>query len=316
MRARPRVALIGVGRFGRTHLRVLRSLHRRRLIELAGLVGRTPAGVRRLGARLGVRAYRSLDEALSDGLDVADIVTPASVHVRLVERCLRAAHVFVEKPLAPTARACRNLYRQARRQRRLLGVGHIYRFNAAVERVKRLLRGGERPYLVRVEITGRTPAPTDIGAVLTFLHVFDVLDELFDGPPGSIACLGRVIEPGRPFESYAAFALRYPRGLTAIAELGWIGGERRRRLEVAFADLRVQCDLVRQRIELHRSGRGVRVVSLDQREPLRLELTSFLRAVRRGGSLRPTPAQVLRVMRTGDRARQAARTGQPVAWAR
>lgn len=310
----PRVALIGVGRFGVNHLRVLRQLDRERTIEFAGVVGRSPRRARQLAERFGVRAYPSLAHALGAGLDVVDVATPSSTHAALVRRCLPAAHVFVEKPLALTVDECARLYRLARAHSRLLGVGHIFRFNAAVARAKAILRGRARPYLIRAEITGWSPPPGDTGAIVTYLHVFDLLDELLEKAPLSTVCVGRVTAGRDHFERQATLVLRYSGGLSAVLEVGWIGGQRRRVLEISLPRLFLRCDLVRQIIELHRPGRPTVAQRLYRREPLRLELEDFVRAVRRGGGLRPEPAAVLRVMRMVRDAERSARLGRPVRW--
>lgn len=313
--ARPRVALVGVGQFGRHHLRVLQDLHRERRIDLRGVVGRTPARARALAARFGVAAYRSLGAALRDGLDLVDIATPAGTHERLVRRCLPHAHVFVEKPLAGTVAACARLFRLAARHRRRLGVGHVFRFNAAVARLRALVRRAGRPHAVRIELTGwAARPPRDAGAIATYCHVFDVLDELLGESPVSTECLGRW--PSRGREAYALLALRYRGGLTAVAEVGWIGGARRRRLEIAWPRLTVTCDLAAQTVTLDRPGRAPRTLRLMRAEPLRNELVHFLEVLRRRRSPRPAPADVLRVMRHVGDAERSSRTGRVVPWHR
>jgi UDP-N-acetylglucosamine 3-dehydrogenase len=304
---------VGVGQFGRHHLRVLQDLHRERRIELRGVVGRTPARARALGARFDVTTYRSLDAALRDGLDLVDIATPAGTHERLVRRCLPHAHVFVEKPLARTAAAGVRLYRVAARHRRRLGVGHIFRFNRAVARLRALVRSKGRPHAVRIELTGwAAKPPRDVGAVATYLHVFDVLDQLLGEPPLSSECLGR--SPSRGREAHALLALRYRGGLTAVAEVGWIGGVRRRRLEVAWPRLSVSCDLAAQTMTLDRPGRAPRTLRVPGGEPLRDEIVHFLHVLRGHRGPRPAPAEVLRVLRLVDDAKASWRTGRAVRW--
>jgi UDP-N-acetylglucosamine 3-dehydrogenase len=309
------VALIGVGRFGRNHLRVLKALHRARRIDFAGVVGRNPRRARAISRRFRVNAYLSLHEALADDLDVVDIATPASTHASLVRRSIPHAHVFVEKPLALTSRECAGLYRLARRHSRLLGVGHIFRFNNAVAQVKRILSRRARPHLIRIELTGWSEPPGDVGAIITYLHVFDLLDELIGTPPRETIPIKSVAGRGG-FERHAVVALAYPRGLSAIVEVGWIGGVKRRILEISFEDLLVRSDLVSQTVELYRPGQPSRVLRCYRREPLRLEIEHFLGALRGRHHLRPSPAEVLSVMRMARDAQKAIRRGRPVRWRR
>jgi predicted dehydrogenase len=117
---------------------------------------------------------------------------------------------------------------------------------------------------------------------------------------------------GRQRERYAALALVY-RGLTAFVEVGWIGGARRRLLELSFDDLLVRTDLVRQTVELVGPARGSRMRCYHD-EPLRVELESFLGAIRGRQTLRPSPAQVLNVMRMVRDAQEALAGGRTVRW--
>jgi UDP-N-acetylglucosamine 3-dehydrogenase len=311
--ARLRVVLVGVGRFGRNHLRVLQAFDRAGRIELAGVVVSSAARARALARRFGVHAYPLLDAALADGIDVVDLATPARTHASLVRCSLPHAHVFVEKPLALTAGECGRLFELARRHSRVLGVGHIFRFNHAVSRIRRMLARGRRPHWIRVEMTGSSPPPDDVGAVLTFLHVFDVLDQLVETPPRRTIPIARVVGHSG-LESHAVVSVAYPHGLSALVEVGWIGGAKRRVLEVSFEDRLVRCDLVSQVIEVLRASRPPRVLRAFRGEPLRDEIVHFLDAIRRGREPRPSPAEVLRVMKMVGDAQRALTRGSAVSW--
>ena len=307
------MVLVGVGRFGQNHLRVLKALHASRRIDFAGVVGKSARRAHEISVQFGVQAYPSLEAALANGLDVIDIATPASTHAALVRRSLPHAHVFVEKPLALTAEECARLYALAGRHSRLLGVGHIFRFNDAVSQVKRIISRRARPHLIRIDMTGSSEPPTDVGAILTYLHVFDLLDELIEAPPRETIPITSVMGKAG-LERHAVVALAYPRGLSAVVEVGWIGGAKRRVLEVSFEDLLVRCDLVSQTVELSHATRPSRVLQRYRREPLRREIEHFLDALRGRHHLRPSPREVLRVMRMAGDAQKALRRGRPVKW--
>lgn len=309
--ARPRVALVGVGRWGRNHLRVLTALHRSGRVEFAGVVARNARRARAIAAQHGVRAYAQLEDALADKIDIVDIAAASSAHGSLVRRSLPHAHVFVEKPLALTVAECASLYRLARRHARLVGVGHIFRFNHAVSQVKRILGRKARPHMIGVAMTGSSHPPDDTGAVLTFLHAFDLLDELV-GPPRRTIPIARISGRGK-LERYAAVALAYPRTLAAVVEVGWIGGPKRRILEVAFENLLVRSDLVRQTVDVSGPTRRSRMRCYRE-EPLRLEIEHFLGAVRGRHAVHPSPASVLRVMRMARDAQTALGRGEAVRW--
>jgi predicted dehydrogenase len=239
-----------------------------------------------------------------------DIATPASTHASLVRRSIPYAHVFAEKPLALTVAECASLYRLAQRHGRLLAVGHIFRFNRAVSQVKRMLARRARPHMIRIALTGSARGPGDVGALLTFLHAFDILEELVGTPHATIPVMR--VPGGRQYERYAALALVY-QGLAAFVEVGWIGGARRRLLELSFDDLLVRTDLVSQTVELAGPARRSRM-GCYQGEPLRIEFEHFLDVIRGRRTLRPSPAQVLNVMRMVRGAQDALAGGRTVRW--
>jgi predicted dehydrogenase len=296
------VALVGVGRFGRHHLRILRTLTRAGMIDFAGVVARSAGRAHAIAARFGVPAYPSLDRAFEAGVCVVDIVTPAATHASLIRQCLTSAE----------AARC---YALARRHHRTLAVGHIYRFNPAIRYLRRHVRRGARPLSIRIELTGQAPPPGDVGAIINYLHVFDVVDELLSQPPVSTECLAMQRQARTRFERHAILALRYPSNLPVVIEVGWVGGQKRRLLEMLFPRARIRCDLARHVVQIDRGSRPApRVIRFSRREPLRVELEHFFRCLQRDVPPRPAPATVLHVMRMVGDAERSMRLGRPVQW--
>ncbi len=122
----PRVLLIGNGRFGCHHKRILEKYHQQKIIELVAVV------TKRTGPKLTPQLLKSID--------LVDIVTPLGTHFNLVKKCLPYCDVIVEKPLAENGKKARELNSLAKKHRRLLMVGHIYRFHPITLKLKKLLK--------------------------------------------------------------------------------------------------------------------------------------------------------------------------------
>jgi predicted dehydrogenase len=176
------VLLIGLGRWGEKHLRVLGELG-------VGLwVADVSAERRAFAIKAGVapaRAVEDFRQALPH-VDAVDIVTPADNHLALAGACQRAARDrVVEKPLPLTVEEGRRLTEIVGATGRVLQVGHIFRFHPVTTVLRERLATGA---LGRVRYcTGRfagfkRPRP-DVGVTQTdAIHYFDLFAYLLGRP--------------------------------------------------------------------------------------------------------------------------------------
>ncbi len=173
------VLLVGLGRWGEKHLRVLR--------EIGAAVWVADVSADRLAWAVanGVAA----DHAVSDyraalpHVDAVDIVTPADSHRAVTEAALMAGrHCFVEKPLTVTVEDGRHLAAVARERGRVLQVGHIFRFHPVTAALRAALdakRIGRVRYATG-RFSGFKRPRTDVGVTHTdAIHYFDLFAHLF-----------------------------------------------------------------------------------------------------------------------------------------
>lgn len=176
------VLLVGLGRWGEKHLRVLRELG-------ATVWAADVSPERRVWAvAQGVASARAVEDyrAALEYVDAVDVVTPADTHLSIARTCLEAGrHCFVEKPLAATAAEGRVLSATARRMGRVLQVGHIFRFHPVTEALREVLGagrlGGVRYTTGR--FSGFKRPRTDVGVTATdAIHYFDLFAHLLGRP--------------------------------------------------------------------------------------------------------------------------------------
>ncbi len=323
---RLRVGVAGVGRMGSHHVAALLRRDdvllsavadpslpaQARAIQMAGAAMAGAAG--RLDA---LAVYGSTDAMLAaNDLDCIVIATPARLHAR---HCLMALHagirVLVEKPMATTIDDGRELAHEAQLGSDLLMVGHIERFNPAIqalrERMRTLPTG--RPILIQTWRHGDAPAdPPEEGVALDLgIHDLDLICHLLDDDP--------VVVQGRrcgttPIEQRLDVELTFNSGTTARTSIGWDSGLRQRRIVVhcEHVDLEVDC----QRQELRYclpGGQGWTAQSWPD-QPLWREHDAFFDAARNGG---PSPIGArdgLRALSLAHAAIASARRGHPVKW--
>lgn len=137
MAPRKRIVLVGLGRMGKNHLRVLRDTPG---VELAGVVDARAEAPGDLGA---VPFARSVAELASTPFDAAVIATPTATHHAVaLELIGMGKHLLVEKPIASTFAQGSELLAAARAKGTKLVVGHVERFNPAVRKLRELIREG------------------------------------------------------------------------------------------------------------------------------------------------------------------------------
>ncbi len=320
-----RALLVGLGRWGEKHLRVLIELG----VEL--WVAEVSAERRDFAVKAGVapgRAVADFRDALPH-VEVVDLVTPADSHLALARECLLAGrHCFVEKPLALTAVEGRELARTAAATGRVLQVGHIFRFHP-VTAVLQAELGGGAVGAVRYA-TGRFAGfkrpRTDVGVTQTdAIHYFDLFAHLLGRRPTAVTAtlsdhLGRGLDD-------CAFATVDYDGIPAFVEAGYFAPGTSRDCVLVGERATLSADFGSGEVTVHENrhvpgpggwqapeGRH-RTLKASGPEPLRRELELFLDAAARGGEP-PVDAEAgLVALLTVEAAQRSSRLGRRVALA-
>ncbi len=170
-----KVAVIGVGAMGRNHARLYWELAG---VDFVGLADRDEKAAQGIAGRYHTKAYtdyrKLLDEQKPDAVTVA---VPTAEHVAVaLEVIQRGVHVLIEKPIALTLAEGQKIIAAAEKQNVRLMVGHIERFNPAVEMLKRSIDEGKCGRIFQMDAHRQGPFPARIGdvGVVIDLAVHDV----------------------------------------------------------------------------------------------------------------------------------------------
>ena len=181
-----KVLLIGLGRWGEKHLRVLGELG----CEL--WVADVSPERRALAVKAGVAEGRAVADfrAALPQVDAVDIVTPADNHLALASECLRAGkHCFVEKPLTLTVAEGRALADVVRSTPRVLQVGHIFRFHPVTQLLRERIKSGSVGAIryCTGRFAGFKRPRHDVGVTQTDgIHYFDLFAYLLEKNPTAV----------------------------------------------------------------------------------------------------------------------------------
>ena len=165
-----RIAVAGAGVFGRHHMRVLKTLD---TAELTGVYDIDPARAAEAAAEHGVQAFASLEE-LAASANAAIVAVPTTAHCATGCQLLNAGlDVLIEKPIAPTLAEADQLLAAAAKMDRIIQVGHLERFNPAVEALAAKIT---IPLFFEIHrLSLFTPRSLDVDVVLDLMIHFIVL---------------------------------------------------------------------------------------------------------------------------------------------
>jgi predicted dehydrogenase len=316
------VLLIGLGRWGEKHLRVLCGLGV--TVWAADL---SPARLE-WAEKQGVeprRIARDYRTALGH-VDAVDVVTPADSHRAIAGECLAAGrHCFIEKPLTPTVAEGHELEAAAHAARRVVQVGHIFRFHPVTATLREALGAG-RIGPVRYA-TGRFAGfkrpRTDVGVTHTdAIHYFDLFAYLFDRPATSVAALQRDYL-GRGLDDLSLTIVHYGEIPTVVEANYFVPGTHRECVIVGERGSLVadygSATVTLHLGELRKTGAAWEAVDTGKEdlpargeEPLRRELAAFLDAC---AGKRPSPVDAsagVRALAVVEAAARAAQLGRTV----
>ena len=328
------VGVVGLGYWGPNLLRVIDELPN---VDLRWLCDVDSERLAHFQARhRGARTTTRYDELLADdGLDAVLIATPVFSHHELATASLCAGkHTFVEKPLAPSLELADGLIQLARREARVLMVGHTFLYSPAVRDVKRMLDNGDlgEVYFISSSRVNLGLHQRDVSVVWDLgPHDFSILAYWLGETPSGVVGVGRdSIVPG--ITDVAFLTLTFPSGVLANVQLSWLAPSKLRRTVVVGSEkmlvyedgapepLRIyDHGVVYQDPETfgqyHLSYRTGEIVSpkLDSYEPLAAELSDFLGAVRDGREMTDNLAIAHDVVRIAEAADRALGVDRPVA---
>ncbi|PYN31890.1 MAG: hypothetical protein DME01_23510 [Candidatus Rokuibacteriota bacterium] len=316
------VLLVGLGRWGEKHLRVLG--------ELGVTLWAADVSPHRLAwaVRRGVTPTRAVADyrAALEAVDAVDIVTTADSHWDVARTCLTAGrHCFVEKPLARTAAEGRMLEAAADAAGRVVQVGHIFRFHPVTATLREALGAG-RIGAVRYatgRFSGFKRPRMDVGVTQTdAIHYFDLFAHLFGREATRVSALQRDFL-GRGLDDLSVTVVHYG-DVPAVVEASYFTPGTWRECAIVGERGTLVADYGASIVTLHlgehrRHGNAWEAVETGKEElptrreeALRLELQAFLDACA-GRAANPVPAAAgVRALEVVEAAERSARLGSEV----
>ncbi len=289
-----RIAVAGAGAFGKNHLRVL-SQHPD--VTLAGVYD-TNADQAAASARdFSCPQFPSL-AALSESADAAVVATPTSSHTPVALELLDAGlDVLIEKPIASTLDDARSIAGLAGERGRIVQVGHLERFNPAVEKLESLKL---RPLFFEIHrLSVFTPRSLDIDVVLDLMiHDLEIVLALTGMMPEEIRAAGIHILSSRV--DIANVRMQFPGGCIANFTASRASTEQVRKLRMFTPRGYLSADYKKQELYSIQVGENqsidFRPIPIEKDEPLRREVAHFVECIRSRQAPRVGASEAIRAL--------------------
>lgn len=297
-----RTAVVGVGYLGRFHAQKYKTLPNS---ELVGVADPSAAACAAVAAELGVPGHGDYRELLGR-VDAVSIVTPTPLHFSVAMAFLEAgAHVLVEKPMTVTIEEGVELVATAHRVKRVLQVGHLERFNAAVQAVQPLLKMPR--FIESARLAPFKHRGTEVDVVLDLMiHDIDLILSIVRSPVVSVDAIGSSVFSQEI--DIANARLRFANGCVANATASRVSLKTERRLRLFQDDAYVSVDLHQKVLTVIRKGQGLGAEGMpqvaieentyEQGDALKAEIAAFLEAAATGSEVTVTGEDGLLALRT------------------
>ena len=284
------IALIGVGRWGKNHLKTLASMSE---VENIFIVDSNENfDLKILDSYKNVKFFRSLNSLFENenNIDGSIIATPPHTHFNIAKQCiLNDIHVLIEKPVVETTSELDDLFKLANKRNKLIMAGHILLYHPAIQKIKKLIDKdiiGDIKFIhcqrlnfgvVRNDVdVFLSLAPHDISLIQYFLNEQKYL---------KIKKLESSFSLSQK-NDYSSTLIEYPKKINAQIDVGWFYPEKIQSLKIigskktiVFDDILKTIKVVEIKIDkdLNHINNGEEFINFDMNElPLTSELKSFI----------------------------------------
>jgi len=295
---RIRAGVVGAGHMGQYHVLVYAELWD---VDLVGVVDIDAERAAKVADHYDTAPFADHRDLIGR-VDVASVAVPTEQHFHVARDLLDAGiSVLVEKPMAPTLEEARELFAVARRTGAVLHVGHVERFNGAVQELQKIVH---RPLLVESRRLGPFVPRVQKDTVVMdlMIHDLDIVLGLVASVPRRLAAFGASVHS--EVADIANVQIAFDSGTIATVTASRATEEKVRTLAITQEDAYILLDYTDQDIQIHRRAAQeytlnresiryrqasfVEHLFVHKDNPLKLEIQHLIRAherVRAGGAL-------------------------------
>ena len=250
-----KVAVIGAGMMGKNHLKTYKSLPG---VELVGVYDIFEDAAIAAAEMFSIKAFSSLDEVASN-VDAVSVVTTSVTHADVGEFFLKKGiHCLIEKPLATTQDECNRLIKAAKENNAVLLVGHIERYNPAVEQLSEILADTSKiRSLTAQRMSAASGRITDVDVAMDLMiHDVEVIQSLVKSKVVGVEAMSVKTKDKPEGKDYISALLQFENGVMANLTASRITQSRVRTLTVTTDENYIDMDFIAQSINVCTQSRS------------------------------------------------------------
>ncbi len=250
-----KVAVIGAGMMGKNHLKTYKTLPG---VELVGVYDIFEDAAKAAAEMFGIKAFSSLEE-VAQNVDAVSVVTTSVTHADVGEFFLkRGIHCLIEKPLATAEDECMRLINAAKKNNVTLLVGHIERFNPAVEQLSKILSDTSKiRSLTAQRMSAASGRITDVDVAMDLMiHDVEVVQSLVQSRVVNVEAMSVKTKDKPEGKDYISALLQFENGVTANLTASRITQSRVRTLTVTTDENYIDMDFINQSINVCTQSRS------------------------------------------------------------
>lgn len=280
-----KVGVIGVGVLGRFHTKLYKENPN---VELVGVFDVSPAAAKKVADEFGVRAFASEAE-LAAQCDALTVAVPATNHYETAMPLIAMGkHLLMEKPLAATVPQAKEMVAAAEAKKIVFGVGHVERFNAAMDFLE---KNRSNTLFIEAHRLAKYPPPrpglhrrgTEVSVVLDLMiHDLDLVLTMVGSEVERFDAVGMPVLSKT--EDIANVRLKFRNGAVANVTASRVSAEPMRKFRVFQTDSYISMDYAKSTGKIIRKsflGVAFKKVNLCEKNALASEIADFVDAVRK-----------------------------------
>ena len=281
-----KIAVIGVGHLGKWHADKYAASPD---CDLLAVVDNNPKNAEQIAQKHGTRAVSDYHDILSQ-VDAVSLAVPTSLHYKIARDILEAGiHCLIEKPITETIEEASTLIEIAQKNRLVLQVGHIVRFNSVMMDIGELLQ--EPQFIESTRLAPFTSRSTDISVILDLMiHDIDIILNLIDSPVKHISASGLSVLSDSI--DIANARIEFENDCVANVTASRISQKHEQKLRIFQKDMYISADLLQKILSINRKGKtdneaGFKNITHEERsygdnDALNLEILDFIAAIKIG----------------------------------
>ena len=289
-----RAGLVGLGIMGQNHARVLSSLSGVELVAVADPQGDSRKVLPEH------KILSSIEEVIAKGVDYCVVAAPTAFHEEISLKLIDAGiHILIEKPIAHSLESAIRIESAAKSKGIVGAVGHIERFNAALQQARTRIQEGELGEIYQISTRRLGPFPSriaDVGVIMDLAtHDIDLTTWISDAAYKSVSAQS-AIRSGREYEDLVAIVAQLSSGIVANHLVNWLSPLKERKTIITGEKGTYVVDTLTSDLTFYANGtvsvsqdriahfKGVsqgdiHIFAFDKPEPLRREHENFRDAV-------------------------------------